>query len=111
MMMDEFTKIRIRKIMEAYTEGRIPVHLQSKMRLIYKIRGSNVTLVEERPAFRSDQWVQHDIAQFRLDQGQWKIYWKDSRGKWHFVDDFIADSNFENQLAIVDKDERGMFWG
>ena len=108
--MDEFTKKLIQKIMVAYTENKIPVHLQSKMRLTYKIRGSNVTLVEERPAFRSDQWIQHDIAQFRLDQGQWKIYWKNSKSKWHYIDDYIADSSFENQLAIVDKDEHGMFW-
>jgi hypothetical protein len=54
--------------------------------------------------------VQRAIAQFRLDQDQWKIYWQDSKDKWHFVDDYMADENFENQLAIVENNERGMFW-
>jgi len=109
--MDEFTKKRINKIMVKYTNEAIPEQHKDKMKLSFKIRGNNVTLIEERPAFRSDQWVKRDIAQFRLDQDLWKIYWKDSKGKWHFVDDFVADEIFENQLAIVVNDERGMFWG
>ncbi|WP_245946880.1 DUF3024 domain-containing protein [Paenibacillus cellulosilyticus] len=52
-----------------------------------------------------------DIAQFRLDDGKWKVYWKDSRNKWHFVEDIIPDESFETQLQIVDADDRGMFWG
>jgi hypothetical protein len=110
-LLDAFTKKRIEKIMNEYVETRIPKHLRDKMKLSYKIRGSNVTLIEERPAFMSDQWVQLDIAQFRLDRNKWKIYWRDSKNKWHFVDDFVPDEDFEKQLKIVDEDHRGMFWG
>lgn len=109
--MDEFTKIRIIKIMDNYTKNKIPKHLQNQINISYEIRGNNVTLIEKRPAFQSDQWVKIDIAQFRKDEEQWKIYWKDSKGKSHHVDDFKPNKNFEKQLEIVDKDERGMFWG
>jgi len=109
--MDEFTKTRISKIMDNYTKDKIPKHLQNQIKISYKIRGNNVTLIEERPAFRGDQWVQMAIAQFRKDEDQWKIYWKDSKGKWHYIDDFKPNESFEKQLEIVDKDERGMFWG
>lgn len=109
--MDDFTKKRINKIMENYTKNKIPQHLQNQLKLNYKIRGNNVTLFEERPAFMSDQWVQLDIAQFRLDEGKWSVFWKDSKGKWHFIDDIQSDEDFEKQLNIVDNDNRGMFWG
>ncbi|KOP67241.1 hypothetical protein AMS62_19805 [Bacillus sp. FJAT-18019] len=109
--MDDFTKRRVMKIMDNYTKNKTPKHLQNQLKLNYKIRGNNITLIEERPAFMSDQWVQLDVAQFRLDQGKWKIYWRDSKKKWHFIDDIQPDEDFEKQLNIVDNDNRGMFWG
>lgn len=33
-----------------------------------------MTLIEERQAFQSDQWVQMPVAQFRLDEKTWKVY-------------------------------------
>ncbi|ANS75286.1 hypothetical protein AWM70_12280 [Paenibacillus yonginensis] len=109
--MDDFTKKRIERIMDKYTKNRIPQHLQDRIRMNYKIRGNNVTLIEERPAFKSDQWVQHDVAQFRQNQNQWKVYWKDSKGKWHYVEEIEPNEEFERQLKIVDEDNRGIFWG
>lgn len=47
------------------------------------------------------KWIQLDIAQFRLDQGKWKVYWRDSKEKWHYVEDIIPDEDFEKQLEIV----------
>lgn len=107
--MDEFTKKRIIKIMDYYISNKIPLHLQNQIKLNYKIRGSNVTLFQERPAFKSDKWVQLDIAQFRQDDAGWKVYWKDSRGKWHHIEEIEPDDLFENQLIVVDQDENGMF--
>jgi hypothetical protein len=110
-LIDDFTKKRLEKILVEYTEKKIPNHIKNQIKMNYKIRGNNVTLIEERPAFRSDKWVQLDIAQFRLDQNKWKVYWKDSKNNWHFVEEIAADEDFEKQLMIVDKDNRGIFWG
>lgn len=109
--MDDFTKTRVTKIMEKYTENKIPKHLQNQIKMTFKIRGNNVTLVEERPAFRGDHWVQLDIAQFRLDQNKWKVYWRDSKEKWHLVEEIKPDEDYEKQLMRVDKDNTGVFWG
>ena len=110
--MDDFTKIRIIKIMNRYTETKIPKDIQDRIRLTYKIRGNNVTLLEERPAYIGEGWTQYDIAQFRLDdQGKWKVYWRDSKDKWHWVDDIKESEDFEKQLKTVDQDNRGLFWG
>ncbi len=68
-------------------------------------------MFEERPAYTGEGWVEKDIAQFRLEQNKWKIYWRDSRDKWHFVEDITPVENFEEQLEIVDKDKRRIFWG
>jgi hypothetical protein len=112
MDMDDFTKIRITKIMNRYTETKIPKDIQDQIRMTYKIRGNNVTLLEERPAYIGEGWTQHDIAQFRLDdQRKWKVFWRDSKDKWHWVDDIKEDEDFEKQLKIVDQDNRGLFWG
>ena len=110
-MLDVFTKKRIEKILSAYVEAKVPMHVRSQMKLNYKFRGDSVTLIEERIAYMSDQWVEIPIAQFRLEQNKWKIYWRDSKKKWHFVDDIKPDEDFEKQLTIVDNDNRGMFWG
>jgi hypothetical protein len=111
MPFDEITKKRIDRIFGTYTETKIPKHLRNQIRLSYNVRGNNITLLEERPAFRSEQWIQHEIAQFSLDGMFWKVYWKDSKNKWHFVDDIMPSEDVEKQLEIVDKDNQGIFWG
>jgi len=110
-MLDAFTKKRIEKILSDYIDKKVPKDVRNQIKLNYKFRGNNVTLIEERPAFMSDQWVEIDIAQFRLEQSKWKVYWRDSKNKWHFVDDITPDEDFGKQLKIVDEDNRGMFWG
>ena len=109
--MDDFTKKRIIKIMDFYTQNAVPDHVKSQIRISYTIRGNNVTLIEERQGFRSDQWVQLPVAQFRLSENEWSIYWQDSKGKWHFIDDIEPNVDFEKQLQIVDEGHNGMFWG
>lgn len=73
--MNDFTKKRIQKMMDNYTQNAVPEHVKSQMMISYKIRGNHVTLIEERQAFRSEQWVQMPVEQFRLDEKAWKIYW------------------------------------
>jgi len=108
--MDEITKKRIKNMMEKYVESKVPKHLQTQLRLNFKIRGNNVTLFQERPAFMSDRWVEIDIAQFRLADGQWRVYWKDSKNKWHNIEEITPEENFEDQLKKVDEDKNGFFW-
>lgn len=108
--MDQFTKTRVTKIMAEYIKNRVPAHLQNQIKLNYKIRGNNVTLLEERPAFGRDEWVQREIAQFRKEQEQWKVYWMDSKKRWHYIEEIEPNENFETQLKIVDTDDRGFFW-
>ncbi|RXZ77440.1 DUF3024 domain-containing protein [Paenibacillaceae bacterium] len=111
MPLDAFTKKRIGKILDQYVESKVPKQFRTQMRMNYKVRGNNVTLFEERPAFQSNEWVQFDIAQFRFVDSKWKVYWRDSKDKWHLVEDIIASEDFDKQLRAVDNDNRGIFWG
>lgn len=108
-MLDEFTKKRIDKILSDYIEEKVPKHIRNQVKLKYKFRAKSVTLIEERIGYKSDQWVESPIAQFRLEQNKWKVYWRDSKNKWHFVEDITPEEDFEKQLKTVDKD--GVFWG
>lgn len=110
-MLDPFTKKRIEKILNAYIDKKMPKHIRNEINLKYKFRGNNVSLLEVRPAYIGEGWTEYDIAQFRLDDGKWKVYWRDSRNKWHFVDDIVPNESFETQLKTVDQDNRGLFWG
>jgi hypothetical protein len=109
-MLDSFTKKRIEKILSTYIEAKVPKQFSNQIKLNYKFRGNSVTLNEERPAYMNDGWIELPIAQFRFEEYRWKIYWRDSKKKWHFVDDFPPQDDFEKQLEIVDTDSRGMFW-
>ncbi|TFE19360.1 DUF3024 domain-containing protein [Cohnella luojiensis] len=110
-MLHAFTKKRIEKILSEYAEKKVPKHIRNQIKIIYKFRGNNVTLIEERPAFRGEGWVEHDIAQFRLVDNKWNVYWRDSKDRWHLVEEITPDEDFEKQLKIVDKDNSGVFWG
>ncbi|MFF2483126.1 DUF3024 domain-containing protein [Paenibacillus sp. NPDC058071] len=110
MPLDAFTKKRIEKIMDEYAGSKFPKHLSNQIRISYKIRGNNVTLCEERPAYIGDGWTQLDVAQFRLADSKWLVYWRDSKDKWHLIEDIEPSEDFQKQLAIVDKNEIGIFW-
>ncbi|OZB96904.1 hypothetical protein CJP46_09790 [Paenibacillus sp. XY044] len=69
-----------------------------------------MTLFEERKAFQSDRWVLLPVAQFRLLEKVWRVYWQDSKEKWHFIDDIEPNEDFEAQLKIVDEGHNGLFW-
>ncbi len=106
-MLDDFTKKRIEKILESYIDNKIPQHLKNEIQIHYKFRGDSVTLSQERPGYMGRRF-EHPIAQLRLEQDQWKVYWQDSKNKWHFVDDIKPNESFENQLMEIDRND--IFW-
>lgn len=106
-MLDTFTKKRIEKILENYIDNKIPQHLKKEIQIHYKFRGNSVTLSQERPGYMGRRF-EYPFAQLRLEQDFWKVYWQDSKNKWHFVDDIKPNENFENQLMEIDKSD--IFW-
>lgn len=106
-MLDAFTKKRIEKILEKYIEQRIPEHLKGEIQIHYKFRGNTVTLSQERTGYMGRRF-EYPIAQLRLEETYWKVYWQDSKKRWHFMDDIEPDKHFEKQLKEIDNND--IFW-
>ncbi len=110
MSFDPFTKKRLEKILDNYIDRRVPKELKDEYKIIYKFRGATVTLSQDRPSFRPGERVELPIAQFRYEENKWKVYWKDSKDKWHFIEDIKPIEDFEKQLKNIDKNEYGYLW-
>ncbi|BBI34317.1 DUF3024 domain-containing protein [Cohnella abietis] len=110
-MLDAFTKKKLEKVLDKFIDRQIPIHLREELMIKYKFRGDTLTLVQDRPSFVPGHRVELPVAQFRFEDKLWKVYWKDSKDRWHLVEDIEPDENFEKQLKIVELDNRGLFWG
>ncbi|GLX66635.1 DUF3024 domain-containing protein [Paenibacillus glycanilyticus] len=106
-MLDSFTKKRIEKILQIYIDNKIPPELRNDIQILYKFRANTVTLSQERPGYMGGRF-EYPIAQLRLEDTYWKVYWMDSKKKWHFIDDIEPHGNFETQLMKIDQSD--MFW-
>ncbi|WP_454188331.1 DUF3024 domain-containing protein [Paenibacillus ihumii] len=80
------------------------------MKLFISSGGNTVTLLQDRPSFMPGQRVELPIAQFRLEENKWKVYWKDSKDRWHFVEDIKPNDDFEQQLMMLEREEFSYFW-
>ncbi|TDX51828.1 DUF3024 domain-containing protein [Orenia marismortui] len=113
MALNELMRKRVGKILGEYCDNRIPVHVRDQIKLGYGIRGNNVTLFEERPSFKSDEWVKMKIAQFRYnpEDNKWSLYWWRHTGRWYKYEEIEANSDFQVLLDEVEEDPICIFWG
>jgi hypothetical protein len=108
-MLDPFTRRRVEKIMDQYIKHKNTRRYIQQRKLKYRILEDTVTLLEERPVFLYGEWMELGIAQFRLADQRWSIYWRDRYNNWHFLDNVEPDANFEKQLKMVELDQNGIF--
>ena len=97
-----------------YCEDRIPDHARQQVRMSFRIRGDNVTLLEQRPAFMDPAtWVDIPVAQFRFcpEDSQWMLYCPDRNSRWHEYYDVAPTEALDDLLREVDDDPTGIFWG
>jgi hypothetical protein len=114
MALPELTKKQIEKKLAAYCKAKVPANLQHKVRVDFKLRGNNVTLYEELPAFgKPNTWVDIVVAQFRFNvqSKEWTLYCADRNSKWHLYHEAKPSKNFEQLLKEVEEDPSGIFWG
>jgi hypothetical protein len=114
MALPNLTRTLIEKKLRKYCEQRIPAHAKSIIRLIFKIRGNSVTLIEERPLFTDPStWVGLAVAQFRFNPktSKWTLYCADRNSRWQEYLESEPDEKIETLLRHVDEDVTGIFWG
>lgn len=112
----ELTRSRAMEVLSEYCENRIPLDARSHVRLLVTVRGSAVTILEERApwdAAHGLDWTPHPLAQFRFDahSRRWSLYWRDSHERWHRFEDAPSSPHLETLVGVLDHDETGVFWG
>lgn len=108
MAFDTFTRRRLEKILDNYIKKKITD--QTEFNILYKFRGDTITLSQDRPSYRPGQRVELPIVQFRYIDNKWKVFWQDSKDKWHFVEDIKPIEDFEKQLMSIDDNKYGYMW-
>jgi hypothetical protein len=114
MPLPEFTKKLIQTKLAEYCDRKIPIHVRDQVKLIYKIIGNKVTLIETRPYHMNPSvWTETPIAQSRFDYGtnKWALYFMDRNSRWHLYDLIKPSADFEDMLKALDNDKTGIFWG
>ena len=114
MSLSEFTRKLIETKLTKYCEHKIPMHARDKIKLVFSIRGNNVTLFETRPYFHNPSiWTEVPVAQFRYDNksNKWTLYCADRNSKWHLYTEAKPSGKVDDLLKEVDRDSTGIFWG
>jgi hypothetical protein len=114
MPLPEFTKKLIETKLTEYCDRKIPIHVRDQVKLIYKIIGNKVTLIETRTYHMNPSvWTETPIAQFRFDNetNKWALYFMDRNSRWHLYDLVKPSADFEDMLKALDNDKTGIFWG
>jgi hypothetical protein len=97
-----------------YCERRIPVDIRDQIKLVFKVFGNKVTLIETRPYFKNPSvWTEMPVAQFRFDKEnqKWTLHYMDRNSQWHLYDLIRPSADFDDMLKALDDDETGIFWG
>ena len=104
----------IEALLVAYCEKRVPPEVRDKVRVLFRIKGESVTLLESRPSFVDrTHWIDTVVAQFRRSPktGNWVLYCADRNSKWHLYEYLRPKKTLRPLLAEVDRDPTGIFWG
>jgi len=97
-----------------YCKKRVPESVLDQVRMTFKIRGNNVTLIEQRPEYMNiNNWVDIPVAQFRYDNTlkEWTLYWPDRNSRWHEYYDIEPNKDLDVLLKEVDDDPTCIFYG
>ena len=106
--------VDVNRRLGAFCEARVPPSVRSKVRVGFRIKGPEVVLFEERPAFQSPHdWREMAIAKFRYvgTQRLWRLYCQHRDLRWHSYEALPAASSFKKLLDEVTADPTGIFWG
>lgn len=110
MALPEIELHRVEKLLGAFCDQRIRPHVKHLVKLIYKISGNKVILIETRPYhFDPTKWTEMPIAQFEYNEvkGTWSLY---GYGR-HENRKPCSKGNLEKLIQDVDYDSTGIFWG
>ena len=112
-----FSKVErraIERLLTEYCGRRVPPNERDRRRILFRIKGRGVILLESRPLFtKPSEWVDAVVAQFRRDDdtGDWTLFCADRNSKWHRYEYLRPKKTLRPLLAEIDRDPTGIFWG
>ena len=110
----ELTRLRVEQELTAYCDRKVPLHVRDQVRLAFDLKGTHLTLFEERAPFGDGtQWTRMPIAQFRFDpaSAEWTLYCRDRRERWQPYRYAEPAKAIGALLHAVDADQTRIFWG
>ncbi len=114
MALSEIQRAQVTKRLTAFCDARVPSAVRDKLRLGFRIKGNEVVLFEERPAFRPPhEWREMVVAKFKYvgTQRLWRLYCQHRDLRWHSYETLPAAQSFDRLLDEVAEDPTGIFWG
>jgi hypothetical protein len=104
----------IDKLFTPYCRQCVPIAVQSKVRMGYRVEDNAVLLFEERPTYLPPHhWHEIPIAKFTYVGAtrRWRLYCQHSDFRWHSYEALPSALRIEFLLKEVDDDPTGIFWG
>ena len=114
MALSEIQQAEVNRRLGAFCDARVPPGARGKIRVGFRIKGTEVVLFEERPAFRPPhEWLEMAVAKFRYvgTQGLWRLYCQHRDRRWHSYEALPAARSLKRLLDEVAADPTGIFWG
>ena len=113
MSLPEIEQYRVKKVLSAFCDRRIPPQYRKCVRLGYRIRGNKVILFAERPGFEEpDDPSQLKSAEFEYcpESRRWTLYHFDRRNRRRPYQALPLGQDLTRLVAEVDADPTGAFW-
>jgi hypothetical protein len=110
----ELEKQRIKKAVGNFCDGRIPEHARNQIKLFYKIRGNDVTIIESRPhLIHQSEWTALPVARMRYDaeSKKWLLFWGRASGRWDKYPNLGPTKDLQRLIDEIEKDPLHVFWG
>jgi len=99
-----------------WCQGLVPERARDQVRFEHQVRGRTVTIVERRVSWDAPgtefgpAWTARPCAQLRHSTDGWRLYWADSKPRWHLVEDIPATADLQPLLDAI-ADPRRAFLG
>lgn len=110
MPLPEIELFRVNKLFTQFCDNRIPPEIRDQIKLLFKINGNKVILIESRPYYNDPtKWTEMPIAQFEYSATtkMWSLFGYNRNDKRLP----IARGSLDTLIEAVDKDKTGIFWG
>lgn len=114
MALSEIQRAQVMRRLTVFCDVRVPPAIRDKVRVGFRIKGSEAVLFEERPDFHDPhEWREMVVAKFKYvgARRQWRLYCQHRDRRWHEYEALPAARSFDRLLDEVDADPTGIFWG